>query len=144
MKDFEPGSSGVPDSTAVVTATPWARGGWQVTTNLEYGEPANDGSLGMAMSVWRADDPGDRTAVLPLRLGESPSVLVVAPDGATTVRAMDHGAVVDTAAVQGSAAVVDAPHDPDLVFEATDRDGRVLSTGKLSQPLPPDPDVVRW
>jgi hypothetical protein len=79
-------------------------------------------------------DPTDTSELLPIRLGEGPSVLVIAPDGAATVHAVRGGAVVDTRPVRDAAAVLDAPRAPGLVFEALDAAGRVLDSGHLTEP----------
>jgi hypothetical protein len=131
---------------AVVTATPWVRDRWSVNVEIHYQETGPGGTVGTGIQQLMPDDPSDPAAVLPIRLGQGGSVLVIVPDDATTVRAVRAGTLVDTATVTGLAAVVDAPEAPDLTFEALDRDGTVLASAKL----PPEPpvdlglDIVPW
>lgn len=143
----QPDVNGPFDGTAVVTATPWVVDRWCVDIAITYASPLPNGQLGIGGGS-RCTGPAkpDPTVALPLRLGESVSVLVIVPDGATSVRALRGGTPVDTADVTDQAAVVDAPDAPDLTFEALDGDGTILSTAKLA-PEPAfdiDFDVVPW
>jgi len=141
----QPDTNGSFDGRAVVTVTPWIQDSWCVSIEVRYPTERN-GSLGIGAQRIMPTDPSDPTAALPVRLGDGASVLVIVPEGATSVRALRAGAVLDTAQVAGQAAVVDAPDAPDVTYEAVDRAGTVLS----SATLPPEPahavvaDVNWW
>jgi hypothetical protein len=141
-----PDLNGAYNGSAVVTAKPWVRDRWSVDVEIRYEKPGPGGTLDIGTHQLMTEDPRDPTAVLPIRLGESVSVLVIVPDDATTVRAVRAGTTVDTAEVTELAAVVDAPVGPDLTFEALDRDGTVLATAELppDQPLSLGFDIVAW
>jgi hypothetical protein len=139
-----PDVNGPFDGDGVLTAWPRVHGGWVLHLDIRYKETSPGGATGRGATHWMPNDPTDLSIAVPLRLGESVSVLVVVPDGATTVRAVRNGTLVDAADVTGLAAVVDAPDDQDLVFEALDRDGEVLATAKLPGDPPVDPGLVSW
>jgi hypothetical protein len=111
---------------------------------IRYAKAIADGPVSIGAGHWMPDDPTGPAAVVPIRLGEGGSVLVIVPEGATTVRAVRGGSVVDTADVSGLAAVVDAPDAKDLVFEAVDAGGGVLASARLPGDPPTDSDVVGW
>ncbi|MEV4534372.1 hypothetical protein AB0J82_11135 [Asanoa sp. NPDC049518] len=134
------------DGRAVMTVAPWIRDRWSLAVDIRYAAEQPNGSIGTGVRRMLPADPKDPDAALPVRLGESVSVLVVVPDGATRVRAIRAGAVIDTADVSGQAAVVDAPDAPDLTFEALDRNGSVLTTATMppEPPLGIDLEVNTW
>jgi hypothetical protein len=141
----KPDISGSWDGTAVLTETPWMPNGWQISLDIRRQSEASDFPISVTATQATLDDPTRPAALLPIRLNESESVVVVVPDGATTVRAVRGESIVDTADVTGLVAVVDAPDAPDLVFEALDDSGGVLATAKLPGTLPnPFPYVVDW
>ncbi|GAA1898588.1 hypothetical protein [Asanoa iriomotensis] len=140
----KPDANGPFDGTAVLTAAPYVRGGWQIGLDVTYDGETSGGAQAVGLRRWSAQNPIGPDTVVPIRLGESASVLVVVPAGATTVRVMRAGTVVDTASVADDAALVDAPDDPGLTFEALDRDGAVLSVGRLPGDPPVNNEVVSW
>ncbi|GIF46416.1 hypothetical protein Afe04nite_09550 [Asanoa ferruginea] len=138
----KPDDHGSWDGTGVLTAAPAAPSGWQV--DLHIASPAADNTLRDLTGSWMPDDPTSPTAVVPMRFGGSDSVLVVAPDGAKAVRAVHDGSIVDTADVNGLAAVVDAPDSADLVFEAVDAGGTVLGSGRIPNAMPTVSTGIGW
>jgi hypothetical protein len=128
----------------VLTAWPRVHGGWTLHLQIRYKATSPGGATGRGATRWMPNDPTDLSTAVSLRLGESVSVLVVVPDGATTVRAVKNGTLVDTANVTGLAAVLDAPDDPDLTFEALDRNGGVLTTANLPGDPPVEPGLFPW
>ncbi|GIF62397.1 hypothetical protein Ais01nite_04320 [Asanoa ishikariensis] len=142
----QPDASGSFDGHAVITVTPWIRDSWCVNIEIEYAAKQPDSTVGRGVQQVAPADPSGPNAALPIRLGEGASVLVIVPAGATSVRALRAGAVIDTAEVTGQAAVVDARDAPDLTFEALDRDGTVLTSATIpvERPLDLVAGVVPW
>lgn len=132
------------DGTAVVAAAPWVGGGRQLSLDIRHDQPGPEGPNDTGVRTWVSDDPGDPTAILPVRLGEGFSMLLVVPDGVTSVRAVRDGVVLDTAEVTDQAAVVDAPGAEKVLFEALDRHGTVVATTGLPLGAPPRTDVSSW
>jgi hypothetical protein len=130
------------DGTAVLTAAPSAPSGWEV--DLHIASPAPGSPLRDLIGGQTPDDPTSPTALVPIRFGAGDSVLVVAPDGATSVRAVRAGSIVDTADVTGLAAMVHAADSPDLVFEAVDAGGKVLASARIPTTMPGFPEAVGW
>ncbi|GIF78268.1 hypothetical protein [Asanoa siamensis] len=144
VADTKPDASGPYNGEAVLTAWPQAHSGWTLQISIWPNPTAPGGAISTGAMHWMPNDPTEPNIALPIRLGESVSVLVIVPDGATTVRAARDGALVDAADVKGLSAVVNAPDGPTLVFEALDRDGRIVATAKLPTNPPSDPDVIPW
>lgn len=127
-----PDQNGGFDGTAVLTAAPLVGGGWLVRLSHDIDPMATSAVAGAI--AYPETDPTDTSELLPIRLGDGPSVLVIAPEGAATLRAVRFGTVLDAAPVQDAAAVLEAPATPGLMFEALDADGRMLDSGRLTDP----------
>ncbi|GIF74989.1 hypothetical protein Asi02nite_45070 [Asanoa siamensis] len=143
IEGARPDHHGPWNGNAIVTATPVVRGGWDVTVTV-HTSPDGSAPGGGGFGVWVSDNPNAADAVLPVRLLDSVSVLVVVPKPAVTVRAVRDGSVLASVPVVDQAAVVDAPAGPGLTFEALDKDGTVLDVARLPQGPPADTDVVPW
>jgi hypothetical protein len=140
----KPDVNGPFNGEAVLTAWPQVHDGWTLQLQIRHNAHTPDGATHTGVTQWMPNDPTDPNTAVPIRLGESVSVLVVVPDGTATVRAVRDGTLVDAAEVEGLAALVNAANGSNLVFEAVDRDGNVLATANLPGDPPSDPNLVPW
>ncbi|SNS74640.1 hypothetical protein SAMN05421812_101632 [Asanoa hainanensis] len=132
------------DGRAVVLATPFVGGGWQLRVNLLHTKLGPESPNNTGFFTWTPANPADTGAVLPLSLSAGFAKLVIAPDGAKSVRAVRDGVTIDTAEVTASAAVVDGPDAGRVTFEALDGDGKVIAAAKLPTASPPQTDYSTW
>jgi hypothetical protein len=82
-----------------------------------------------------AGDPFDGGSFFALRTSDQePSVLAVAPAGAARIRAVSHGATVDTEPVSDDSAVLQVPLSVNAGYEALDDKGTVIARTPLLVP----------
>jgi hypothetical protein len=130
----EPDINGEFDGKAVVVAAPAVRGGWVGEVDIVYDAVSARGSQGTSQPFSTDTDPTDPSSVVAIRLGQNTStVLVITPVGATTVRAVRaNGEIVAQTAVRDAGAVIKVTDPATVTFQALDRQGTVLSRGKVA------------
>jgi len=144
------GRIGWPDGEAqghagitTIASAPAIRGGWYGEANIRYDLESN-GTLGLGVSFWTAENPADPDATVAIRLGEGSGVLVVVPATAVSVRALVNGAVVGQATVADDAAVLTVPDPSGATFEALDGDGKVVGRTRIGEPPAITPAAANW
>lgn len=132
------------DGRAVVVAAPRVAGGWSGNISVTF-DPAGT-NLGTGVGFYSDTDPTDPKALVAVRLGStSSSILLIAPTGAASVRALADGRVVATAPVRDGSGLVQVPDAVQAVYEALDANGRVMSHVKIADyPEHPTRGVSAW
>ncbi|WP_203701562.1 hypothetical protein [Asanoa iriomotensis] len=138
IEDPQPGDNVDYDDPATMVAYPAARGGWQVSVGTwSTGQPVEGEYIGGG-EAWLSWDPTTPSAIVPVRLDDSDSFLVVTPPGTSEVRSVAGGRTIDTAAVTDAAAVVRGAGTADVVLEALDAAGTVIGTVPAPADRPTD------
>ncbi|MBF9134330.1 hypothetical protein I0C86_36180 [Plantactinospora sp. S1510] len=143
------GVGGGEGHTMVLTA-PAVGGGWLGQVAVVRDVPSSDGATINLVHFHTRADPGGRGRVLAVHLDQEPAaggstrLLVVAPSGATEVRAIRDGSEVSRGQVRDGAAQLTVPGAEALVLEAVDGTGAVLGTGGVADPSSPTGEIDNW
>ncbi|MEV0269213.1 hypothetical protein AB0H43_10580 [Hamadaea sp. NPDC050747] len=114
-----------------VAAAPHAFGGWYGEVSIRY----DDDQQGLGNGFFSSENPADPHATVAVRFeSESSGVLVIAPEGAVSVRAVVGDSTVAEAPVADDAAVLTVADPSAVAYEALDRDGRVVGRTRIEAP----------
>jgi hypothetical protein len=125
--------------SAVIVVQPLVRGsGWAGDLAVRYDQPDSAGRTGMIEPFLRSSDPTAANAVVPVELGvASGRVAVLVPPAAVGVRAVSGGRTVAESNVENGVAVVTVPSAGAVDYQALEGSGRVIGSGRIEQPKPP-------
>ncbi|WP_027344950.1 hypothetical protein [Hamadaea tsunoensis] len=134
------GSGGTITGRVVVAAVPRVKqSGWQGIAYIRFDSPdsGSGGSVATSATFTTSHDPGAATALTAIRADpDANRILLLAPVGARTVRAVRDGATVAQAVVTGGAATLDVDQPATAAFEALDEHGQKIATTVLHEDVP--------
>ncbi|MBE1490094.1 hypothetical protein [Plantactinospora soyae] len=145
------GVGGAGEGDTMVLTAPAVGGGWLGLVAVVHDAPTPDGVITSTVHFHARTDPGGAGRVLGVHLDQEPApgrdstrLLVVAPSGATEVRAMRDGREVSRVQVRDGGVQLTVPGADGLVLEAVDGTGAILGTGEIADPGAPSGEIDNW
>ncbi|GAA3776469.1 hypothetical protein GCM10022225_75550 [Plantactinospora mayteni] len=140
------------DGLATVVSAPAVDGGWLGEVAITYRQEHADETIGTGSQFATRTDPAapDRLLAIPLGPDDGASgppdrtLLVIAPTGATEVRALLGDRAVAQGQVENSALVLRVPSTENLRLQALDGTGAVLGTERVVESFGPGYQLDAW
>ncbi|WP_422769705.1 hypothetical protein ACN28C_23595 [Plantactinospora sp. WMMC1484] len=124
--------SGRYDGSVSVVAAPAADGEWAGQVIVEYDERGPDNILGARVDFDNRTDPTHPGSLVAVRLDGTSTLLVIAPAGSRTVRAVRDGQEMASGTVTGDALLLTVPDLEGITLEARDAAGTPVGTGEVA------------